>query len=80
MKLRPWQTTNGPHSPRTLSFLDSRVRIHTEYIEMKTDATGKGDGQDVNIFTDVVKPSGAPPPGLPQFDLNRVVSHVTRHY
>ena len=33
-----------------------------------------GYGQDVNVFTDVVKPRGAPPPGLPQFNPNRVVS------
>jgi len=35
-----------------------------------------GDSQDVNVFADIMKPRGAPPPGLPQFNPNRVVSHV----
>jgi len=33
----------------------------------------KGDTPDINLFSDAVKPRGAPPPGLPQFDPNRVV-------
>ena len=68
-----WQTRNGLHSPHTPSFLASRVRILEECIELKIDAA-KGDSQDVNVFADVVKPSGAPLPGLSQFDPNRVVS------
>jgi hypothetical protein len=44
-------------------------------LKMKIDITGTGDTQDINLFSDVVKPRGAPPPGLPQFNPNRVVSH-----
>jgi hypothetical protein len=70
----PWQTTNGLRSPRTPSSLHSRVRTREEHVELKADAAGKGDGQDVNVFTDIMKPSGTPPPGLPQFNPSRVVS------
>lgn len=41
---------------------------------MKIDVTGTGDTQDVNLFVDTVKPRGTPPPGLPRFDPNRMVS------
>ena len=74
LKMSSLQTANGLHSPHTPSFLDSRVRIHQAYIEVRAD-NWIGDGQDVNVFVDAVKPRGIPPPGLPQFDPNRVVSH-----
>ena len=52
------------------------MRAHKEYVELEANDARKGDNQDVNVFADVVKSSGAPPPGLPQFNPNRVVGHL----
>ena len=51
--------------------------MHVGRVNLEANAARKGESQDINVFVDAVKPSGTPPPGLPQFNPNRVVGPPT---